>query len=117
MTKSQMQETIDMMQATINTQAKQLSLARAEISDIQLLKKKEVADAKNKVEDEFYKMWKQMNGKFMKRYIEELIANGELNFSFNSHYGGYFDMEVSMDDTVLTTACGEICMHRNGLEE
>ena len=105
------------MQATINTQAKQLSLARAEIRDIQLLKEKEVADAKNKVEDELYEMWKQMNGKFMKRYIEELIANGELKFSFNSNYGGYFDMEVSMDDTVLTSAYGEICMNHNGLEE
>ena len=49
----------------------------------------------------------------------ELISSllYKLNFSFNSHYGGYFDMEVSMDDTVLTTASGEIGMCRNGLEE
>lgn len=105
------------MQATINTQAKQLTLARAEIREIQVLKEKEVQEAKTTVEDEFYEMWKQMNGKFMKRYIEELISNRELTFEFESDYGGYFTMEVSMNGAVLTSAHGEICMNRNGLEE
>lgn len=105
------------MQATINTQAKQLTQARAEIREIQVLKEKEVQEAKTTVEDEFYEMWKQMNGKFMKRYIEELISNRELTFDFESDYGGYFTMEVSLNGAVLTTAHGEICMNRNGLEE
>lgn len=105
------------MQATINTQAKQLSLARAEIRDIQFLKEKEVRDAKATVEDEFYEMWKQINGKFIKRYIEELISNRELTFEFESDYGGYFTMEVCMDNKVLTSAYGEICMNHNGLDE
>lgn len=112
-----MQETIDMLQATISTQAKQLTLARSEIRDIEFLKEKEVRDAKTTVEDEFYEVWKQINGKFTKRYIEELISNRELTFDFESDYGGYFTMEVSMGGAVLTTAHGEICMNRNGLEE
>ena len=105
------------MQATINTQAKQLSQARSEIRDLQFLKETEVKNAKTIVEDEFYEQWKQLNDKFMKRYIEELISNGELKFEFESDYGGYFTMEVYMDDKVLTSAYGNICMSHNGLEE
>lgn len=105
------------MQTVINTQAKQLAQARGEIRDIKFLKEKEVQDAKATVEDEFYEMWKQINGKFIKRYIEELFSNRELTFEFESDYGGYFTMEVCMDNKVLTTAYGEICMNCNGLEE
>lgn len=52
-----------------------------------------------------------MNGKFMKRYIEELIMHEELQFSFKSGYSGHFDMEIHMGDTFLTSVYGDICMN------
>lgn len=74
--------------------------------------KKQQTDA----EDKAYDDWKMMNGKFMKRYIEELIMNDELQFSFKSGYRGHFDMEIHMGDKFLTSVDGDICMKENTLE-
>ena len=76
----------------------------------------EIQNLKQEIEDKSYEAWKMMNGKFMKRYIEELIMRNELQFSFETGYSGHFDMQIYMGDKFLTSVNGDICMNRNTLE-
>ena len=46
-----------------------------------------------------------------------MISKGDINFSFNSDWGGNFTMDINMGDECLALVDGEICMERNGLEE
>lgn len=110
MKKEQMQEIIDKQSATI-------SKLNHTIKDINFTKETEIRNAKYDVEDKFYEQWKQMNGEFIKRFIAEMIRNGDIGFSFDYDYGGYFTMSVNMGKEVLSEYSGEICMGRNGLEE
>lgn len=57
-----------------------------------------------------------MNEKFMKRYIEDLIMQNELTFSFESSYKGNFTMEIHMGDKFLTSVEGYINTNENALE-
>ena len=113
MKKSELEEAYRELQYRYN---KLLSDTRIEIEN---LKQKNDVNLKNQqtdIEDKAYEAWKIMNGKFMKRYIEELIMHEELNFSFNSGYSGHFDMEIHMGDKFLTSIDGDICMKENSLE-
>ena len=87
--------------------------------EIEKLKRENELKLKNHqtyTENKAYETWKMMNGKFMKRYIEELIMQNELQFSFKSGYSGHFDMEIHMGDNFLTSVDGDICMKENTLE-
>lgn len=87
--------------------------------EIEKLKRENELKLKNHqtyAENKAYETWKMMNGKFMKRYIEELIMDNELQFSFKSGYSGHFDMEIRMGDKFLTSVDGDICMKENTLE-
>ena len=87
-----------------------------EINKLEFFLKQERKNAITDLEDKMYENWKELNGKFMKRYIEELIKQGELQFSFKSGYSGHFDMEIHMGDKCLTSVDGDICMKENTLE-
>ena len=87
--------------------------------EIEKLKRENELKLKNQqtyAENKTYETWKMMNGKFMKRYIEDLIMQDELQFSFKSGYRGHFDMEIRMGDKFLTSVAGDICMKENSLE-
>lgn len=87
--------------------------------EIEKLKREHKVALKNQqtdTEDKAYEAWKRMNGKFMKRYIEDLIMQDELQFSFKTGYSGHFDMEIRMGDKFLTSVDGDICMRENSLE-
>ena len=87
-----------------------------EIKKLEFFRKQERKNAITDLEDKMYEKWKELNGKFMKRYIEELIMQDELQFSFKSGYSGHFDMEIHMGDKLLTSVDGDICMKENTLE-
>lgn len=87
-----------------------------EIKKLEFFLKQERKNAITDLEDQMYEKWKELNGKFMKRYIEELIMHDELQFSFKSGYSGHFDMEIRMGDKFLTSVDGDICMKENTLE-
>ena len=90
--------------------------SRDEINKLEFFLKQERKNAITDLEDKMYEKWKELNGKFMKRYIEELIMHDELQFSFKSGYSGHFDMEIRMGDKFLTSIDGDICMKENTLE-
>jgi len=90
--------------------------SRSEINKLEFFLKQERKYAITDLEDKMYEKWKELNGKFMKRYIEELIMQNELQFSFKSGYSGHFDMEIHMGDKCLTSVDGDICMKENTLE-
>lgn len=89
---------------------------RIEINKLEFFLKQERKNAITDLEDKMYENWKELNGKFIKRYIEELIMQDELQFSFKSGYSGHFDMEIHMGDKRLTSVDGDICMKENTLE-
>lgn len=89
---------------------------RIEIENLKRENKVNLKNQQTEAEDKAYDAWKMMNGKFMKRYIEELIMQDELQFSFKSGYRGHFDMEIRMGDKFLTSVDGDICMAENTLE-
>ena len=90
--------------------------SREEIKKLEFFRQVERKNAITDLEDKMYEKWKELNGKFMKRYIEELIMQDELQFSFKSGYRGHFDMEIHMGDKFLTSVDGDICMKENTLE-
>lgn len=89
---------------------------RIEIENLKQENKRNIKTQRTDDENKAYEVWKLMNGKFMKRYIEELIMQDELQFSFKSGYSGHFDMEIRMGDKCLTSVDGYICMKENTLE-
>ena len=113
MKKSELEEAYRELQYRYN---KLYSDTRIEIEKLKQENKFNLKNQQTDIEDKAYKAWKTMNGKFMKRYIEELIMHKELNFSFKSGYSGHFDMEIHMGDKFLTSIDGDICMKENTLE-
>ena len=113
MKKSELEEAYRELQYRYN---KLHSDTRIEIENLKRENKVNLKNQQNDAEDKAYEAWKMMNGKFMKRYIEELIMHDELQFSFKSGYSGHFDMDIHMDDKLLTSVAGDICMEENSLE-
>ena len=89
---------------------------RIEIENLKRENKVNLKNQQTEAEDKAYDAWKMMNGKFLKRYIEELIMQDELQFLFKCGYRGHFDMEIRMGDKYLTSVDGDICMAENTLE-
>lgn len=112
-----MQQVIDDQSIQISQQAKQMADYKEEIKKLEFFRQNERKNAIIDIEDKYYEHWKEMNAKFMKRYIEELIMHDKLTFEFDSDYGGYFTMEVCMDGKHLNEFSGQINVNRNGLEE
>lgn len=113
MKKAELEEAYKELQYRYN---KLHSDSRNEINKLEFFLKQERKNAITDLEDQMYEKWKELNGKFMKRYIEELIMHDELQFSFKSGYSGHFDMEIHMGDKFLTSVDGDICMKENTLE-
>jgi hypothetical protein len=113
MKKAELEEAYKELQYRYN---KLHSDSRNEINKLEFFLKNERKNAITDLEDQMYEKWKELNGKFMKRYIEELIKQDELHFSFKSGYSGHFDMEIHMGDEFLTSVDGDICMKENTLE-
>ena len=112
-----MQQVIDDQVKQIHQQAKTIADYIEEIKKLEFFVKVERKNAISDIEDKYYEHWKELNAKYMKRYIEELIMQDRLTFEFNSDYDGYFTMEVRMDDKHLNEFTGQINMNRNSLEE
>ena len=117
MKKDQMQQVIDDQVKQIHQQAKTIADYVQEIKKLEFFVQIERKNAITDMEDKYYEHWKEMNAKYMKRYIEELIMHDKLTFEFESDYDGHFTMEVRMDDKHLNEFSGQINMNRNGLEE
>lgn len=113
MKKSELEEAYRELQYRYN---KLHSDSRNEIKKLEFFLKQERKNAITDLKDKMYENWKELNGTFIKRYIEELIVSGELNFLFKSGYSGHFDMEIHMGDKFLTSIDGDICMKENSLE-
>jgi hypothetical protein len=113
MKKAELEDALKELQYRYN---KLHSDSRNEINKLEFFLKQERKNAITDLEDQMYEKWKELNGKFMKRYIEELIMHDELQFSFKSGYSGHFDMEIRMGDKFLTSVDGDICMKENTLE-
>jgi hypothetical protein len=113
MKKSELEEAYQELQYRYN---KLHSDSRNEINKLEFFLKQERKNTITDLEDKMYETWKELNGKFMKRYIEDLIMHDELQFSFKSGYSGHFDMEIRMGDKFLTSVDGDICMKENSLE-
>ena len=112
-----MQQVIDDQVKQIQQQAKTIADYVEEIKKLEFFVKVERKNAITDMEDKYYEHWKEMNAKYMKRYIEELIMHDRLTVDFESDYGGYFTMTVRMDGNYLNSYNGQINMNRNGLEE
>ena len=108
-----MQEIIDSQKEIINSKNKEIDILKNKIKDIEIEKKNEISNVKNL----FYENWKQMNGMFVKKIISEMLSNKELSFSFDEGYSGYFTMNVHMNDEILQSYSGQICIYDNGLDE
>ena len=117
MKKEQMQEVIDEQSVEISKLNDDIVKLNAEIVNRNATRENDINDAKREVEDEFYEQWKLMNGTFTKRFIAEMISNGDIDFSFNCDWGGHFTMNIMMEGKCLASVDGNICMERNGLEE
>ena len=113
MKKSELEEEYRELQYRYN---KLHSDTRIEIEKMKRENELKLKNHQTYAENKAYETWKMMNGKFMKRYIEELIMQNELQFSFKSGYSGHFDMEIHMGDKFLTSVDGDICMKENTLE-
>ena len=113
MKKAELEEALKELQYRYN---KLHSDTRIEIENLKRENKVNLKNQRTEAEDKAYDAWKMMNGKFMKRYIEELIMHDELQFSFKSGYRGHFDMEIRMGDKFLTSVDGDICMREDTLE-
>lgn len=117
MKKDKMQQVIDDQVKQIHQQAKTIADYIEEIKKLEFFVKIERKNAISDIEDKYYEHWKEMNAKFMQRYIEELIMHDKLTVDFESDYGGYFTMKVCMDGKHLNEFSGQINMNRNSLEE
>ena len=113
MKKAELEEALKELQYRYN---KLHSDTRIEIANLKRENEVNLINQQTESEDKAYDAWKMMNGKFMKRYIEELIMHDELQFSFKSGYRGHFDMEIRMGDKFLTSVDGDICMREDTLE-
>ena len=90
--------------------------SRKEIEELKRVNAVNLKNMETYIDNKAYEAWKMMNDKFIKRYIEELIIQDQLKFSFNTGYRGQFEMEIHMDNKFLTAVDGEICMRDNTLE-
>lgn len=113
MKKSELEEAYQELQNRYN---KLRSDSQREIKKLEFFLKQERKTVITELEDKMYDKWKELNGTFVKRFIEELIKHDELQFSFKSGYSGHFDMEICMDNKCLTSVDGDICMKENTLE-
>lgn len=91
------------MQEIIDNQSAKISKLNTTIENLNFTKENDINNAKHEVEDKFYEQWKQMNGKFIKRFIAELIQTGELNFSFRDNWIDHFTMTIDMDGDDLAS--------------
>ena len=112
-----MQKVIDDQVLQIQQQSKTIADYIKEIQKLEFFVKVERKNAISDIEDKYYEHWKELNAKYMKRYLEELIMHDKLTFEFESDYDGHFTMEVRMDDKHLNEFSGQINMSRNSLEE
>ena len=112
-----MQEIIDKQSAKISKLNNDIVNLNVDILNLNSTRENDINNAKHEVEDKFYEQWKLINGAFMKRFIAEMISNGDIDISFNCGWGGDFTMNINMGDECLASVDGEICMERNGLEE
>ena len=117
MKKEEMQKVIDDQVLQIQQQSKTIADYIKEIQKLEFFVKVERKNAISDIEDKYYEHWKELNAKYMKRYLEELIMHDKLTFEFESDYDGHFTMEVRMDDKHLNEFSGQINMSRNSLEE
>lgn len=85
--------------------------------------KKEIAELTNKYkafieekEEAEYKAWKEANGKFLERFIEETITK-HLNINISTSYGGNIDASLNYDNYNFSFDNDSIIIERNGLEE
>jgi hypothetical protein len=93
----------EQMQSIIDAQAATIASLKNSLRNLELACKNDVKNAKYEVEDKFYEQWKQMNGKFIKRFIAEMIQTGELNFSFRDNWIDHFTMTIDMDGNDLAS--------------
>lgn len=114
MKKVEMQHTTgdQAMEMQILQQAKQIADYKEEIKKLEFFRQNERNNAIYDIENKYYEHWKEMNAKFIKRYIEELIMQDKLTFEFESDYNGRFTMEVRMDGKYLNEFSG--CINTNG---
>lgn len=110
MEKSELEEAYQELQYHYNKLYKLHSDSQQEIEKLEFFLKQERKNAITELEDKMYDKWKELNGTFMKRFIEELIMHDELQFSFKSGIDGHFDMEIYMGDKLLTSVDGDICI-------
>lgn len=68
-------------------------------------------------EEKNYQAWKQMNDKFMKRYITELFREGQLQVDFYDSYSGYVDFQINLNNDPIYSTNFHVNVNRNGLEE
>jgi hypothetical protein len=107
----------EQMQVIIDQQSEMIRNLHNDIEEIKYTKEKELQDTKTEIEDNLYEQWKVMNSKFMKRFIAEMIQKREIDFDFETGYGGDFRMLILMGDEAIGSYYGYINMNRNGLDE
>jgi hypothetical protein len=107
----------EQMQVIIDQQSEMIRNLHNDIEEIKYTKEKELQDTKTEIEDNLYEQWKVMNSKFMKRFIAEMIQKREIDFDFETGYGGDFRMLILMGDETIGSYYGSINMNHNGLEE
>ena len=105
------------LQLVIDEMAKQIADYKEEVKKLEFFRQIERKNAISDIEDKYYEHWKEMNAKYMKRYIEELIMQDKITFEFESSYNGWFTMKVCMDDKHLNEFSGCINMNSNAWEE
>jgi hypothetical protein len=107
----------EQMQVIIDQQSEMIRNLHNDIEEIKYTKEKELQDTKTEIEDNLYEQWKVMNSKFMKRFITEMIQKREIDFDFETGYGGDFRMLILMGDETIGSYYGYINMNHNGLDE
>lgn len=113
MKKEQMQEIIDNQAVKISKLNDDIAKLNDDIANLNSTRESDINNAKYEVEDKFYEQWKLMNGIFIKKFIAEMISNGDIDFSFDPGWGGDFTMNIRMEGKCLASVDGEICMERN----
>ena len=58
--------------------------SRKEIEELKRVNAVNLKNMETDIDNKAYEAWKMMNDKFIKRYIEELIIQDQLKFSFNT---------------------------------
>ena len=95
MKKEQMQQVIDEQQTRIQSLYESLKNQKDNYEEI-------IKKMSEEKEEQDYQNWKQLNGKFMERFMFEYLSE-KMHVNVDMDESNYLDMSLSIDETVISS--------------